>query len=49
MLMIVATIAGMIQVPGTKAITIAAWVPMGIAEVGTALWLAIKGIRTPSE
>ena len=48
-LMIVATIAGMIQVPGTKIITIAAWVPMGIAEVGTALWLAIKGIRVPDQ
>ena len=46
-LMIVATIAGMIQLPGTRLMTMVAWAPMGVAEVGTALWLAIKGIRTP--
>jgi hypothetical protein len=45
-LMIVAAAAALIQAPGLKAITIAAWAPTGIAEVATAFWLAIKGIRT---
>jgi hypothetical protein len=45
-LMILAAMAALIQLPGLKAITLAAWVPMGIAEVTTAFWLAFKGIRT---
>ena len=46
-LMVLATIAGLIQVPGLKWITLLAWIPMGIAEVTTAFWLALRGIRTP--
>lgn len=45
-LMIVAAVAGLIQPPGLKVITLAAWVPMGVAEVVTAFWLALRGIRT---
>jgi hypothetical protein len=47
-LMIPASLAALVELPAAKAITLAAWTPMGIAEVGTALWLTLKGIRTPT-
>jgi hypothetical protein len=37
----------MILFPGSVPTLQYGWGPMGIAEVGTALWLAIMGIRQP--
>ena len=48
MLMIVATIAGLLGLSAERTLTILAWVPMGIAEVVTACILAFRGIRTPA-
>ena len=48
-LMLVVSLGALIVPEYEYTFKYAAWAPMGIAEVGTALWLMIAGIRAPKE
>jgi hypothetical protein len=47
-LMILLTVLSLIRVP-LQVLTIIVWVPMGVAEVVTAFWLAFRGIRISTD
>ena len=48
-LMLVVSLGALIVPEYEYTFKYAAWAPIGIAEVGTALWLMIAGIRAPKE